>query len=53
MTKQEMRIEFFRAKECLRNALLSRGLGYIGDESFYKEIQNIWTKMNDLTPKFK
>ena len=53
MTKQEMRIEFFRAKECLRNALLSRGLGYIGDENFYKEIQNIWTKMNDLTPKFK
>lgn len=53
MTKQQMRAEFFRAKDALREALVSRGLHHTDDRQFYVEIQNVWRKMNEITPKFK
>lgn len=53
MTKEQMRQEFFRAKNELTDALVSRGFNHTNDEEFYKTIQGIWRKMNDITPKFK
>lgn len=53
MTKQQMRAEFFRIKNQLTDALLSRGFNHTNDEEFYKVIQKIWSEMNELTPKFK
>lgn len=53
MTKEQMRQEFFRVKNELTDALVSRGFNHMNDEEFYKTIQGIWRKMNDITPKFK
>ena len=53
MTKEEMRQRFFRAKNQLSDALISRGFNHTNDEEFYKAIQNVWKEMNDITPKFK
>ena len=53
MTKEEMRQRFFRAKNQLSDALISRGLNHTNDEEFYKAIQNVWKEMNEITPKFK
>ena len=53
MTKEQMRQEFFRVKNELTDALVSRGFNHTNDEEFYKEIQRIWNKMNKITPKFK
>lgn len=53
MTKQQMRQEFFRVKNELTDALVSRGFNHTNDEEFYKAIQNVWKKMNEITPKFK
>lgn len=53
MTKEEMRQRFFRAKNQLSDALISRSFNHTNDEGFYKAIQNIWKEMNEITPKFK
>lgn len=53
MTKEQMRQEFFRVKNELTDALVSRGFNHTNDEDFYKAIQGIWKKMNGITPKFK
>ena len=53
MTKEEMRQRFFRAKNQLSDALISRGFNHTNDEEFYKAIQNVWKDMNEITPKFK
>ncbi len=53
MTKEQMRTEFFRVKNQLSDALLCRGFGHTNDEEFYKAIQRIWSKMNEIAPKFK
>ena len=53
MTKEEMRQRFFRVKNKLADALVSRGFDHIDDKQFYAEIQNVWKEMNEITPKFK
>lgn len=53
MTKQQMRAEFFRVKNALTDALISRGFNHTNDEEFYKAIQSVWKEMNEITPKFK
>ena len=53
MTKQEMRKEFFFAKENLRQALIGVGVGDITPDEFRSVVQGVWRRMNELTPKFK
>ena len=53
MTKQQMRAEFFRVKNEIADALVSRGFSHTDDVQFYKTIQQVWDSMNKITPKFK
>ena len=53
MTKQQMRAEFFRVKNEIADALVSRGFSHSDDVQFYKTIQQVWDSMNKITPKFK